>query len=67
MGYGVPFLQEHSPNTHNASHSISKVLEKLGRARRGIKMKNKERDIEEGSSPLVMLLVIFLGGVSMVL
>jgi len=30
-------------------------------------MENKERDIEEGSSPLVMLLVILLGGVSMVL
>jgi len=27
-------------------------------------MENKERDIEEGSSPLVMLLVILLGGVS---
>jgi len=30
-------------------------------------MENKERDIEEGSSLLVMLLVILLGGVSMVL
>jgi len=30
-------------------------------------MENKERDIEEGSSPLVMLLVILLWGVSMVL
>jgi len=28
-------------------------------------MENKEIDIEEGSSPLVMLLVILLGGVSM--
>jgi len=28
-------------------------------------MKNKERDIEERTSPLVMLLVILLGGVSM--
>jgi len=30
-------------------------------------MENKKRDIEEGSSPLVMLLVILLAGVSMVL
>jgi len=30
-------------------------------------MENKERDIEEGSSLLVMLLVILLGRVSMVL
>jgi len=30
-------------------------------------MENKEMDIEEGSSPLVMLLVILLGEVSMVL
>jgi len=28
-------------------------------------MERKERDIEEGSSPLVMLLVFLLGGVSM--
>jgi len=28
-------------------------------------MENKERDIEEGYSPLVMLLVTLLGGVSM--
>jgi len=29
-------------------------------------MENKDRDIKEGSSPLVMLLVTLLGGVTMV-
>jgi len=36
IGYGVSFLEKHGPNaTLDASHSISKVLEKLGGSRSG--------------------------------
>jgi len=36
VGYEVSFLTKHDPNTtFGASHSISNVLEKLGRARSG--------------------------------